>query len=171
MKDYDQYYDQQANQEDLNEDEDMNQFIEQNQNPNIILLPLDVQDNQENHFNINLVEQNHQNINVPLNNQQINQEGNSLPNDNEQHQNDNQNNIYSNCEIEILDELTPQHGEDEKLEDVFYPALARVEVNSTLSTYQYSENQASEQSRTNNQQAQNVNYYEKTTDISMKKTK
>ena len=171
MKDYDQYYDQQANQEDLNEDEDMNQNIEQNQNPNIILLPLDVQDNQENHFNINLVEQNHQNINVPLNNQQINQEENSLPNDNEQHQNDNQNNIYSNCENEFLDALIPQHGDDESLESRFFPALARVEVNSTLSTYQYSENQASEQSRTNNQQAQNVNYYEKTTDISMKKTK
>ena len=171
MKDYDQYYDQQANQEDLNEDEDMNQFIEQNQNPNIILLPLNGQDNQENNFNINLVEQNHQNINVSLNNQQINQEENPLPNENEQHSNDNQNIIHANFDIGLLDALNPRYGDDESLEAGFYPELPRVEVNSTLSTYQYSENPASEQSRTNNQQAQNVNFYEKTTDISMKKTK
>ena len=88
------------------------------------------------------------------------------PNENTQINNDNNdNNELENMVLNSINEN--QNGnEDDRLN--FYPELPRVEVNRTTSSYQFTENQATENNEVPVQQLNVIHIPEKSTDQTMK---
>ena len=151
MEDYNSYYDERINSQYFDQDVDMS--LNTVPNPEI---HMDLEPIIENIGNLNLSEQAHH-INPSTNIVQINEDENNKeeePTNPDQTGNDIEN-------INNLDLLIPNYGGgEEKLN--FYPELAKVESNKTISSHHYTENITSELTGLNSEPTQVIELDENT---------
>ena len=150
MEDYNSYYDERINSQYFDQDVDMSSNTVPNPEIHMEIEPLI-----ENLGNLNLSEQTHH-INPPTNIVQINEVENNKeeePINPDQTGNDIEN-------IDNLDLLIPNYGGEEKLN--FYPELANVESNRTISSHHYTENITSELTGLNSEPTQVIELDENT---------
>ena len=158
MNDYDQFCD---NLQNSDEDIEMSPNTEQNQNPHMVLDPLNEPSNY-----INLSEQNPQ-----INQSSLNKEKKEQKNDNvNQDQNETNQNNYGHNYLDndnIIGIIPDDNDGEEKLD--FYPELSNVEVNQSNLSYQLTEVQASETTENNMEQTNVLNFEEHTADATQNK--
>ena len=169
MDDYEQKYQNKDFQQDYNEDIEKQGMAQNQEDSEVHNKTI----NQQNLLGNNgLKVPNPEGLNSPVNNQSEEHKENEHnnmeiePNENTQINNDNNdNNELENMVLNSINEN--QNGnEDDRLN--FYPELPRVDVNRTTSSYQFTENQATENNEVPVQQLNVIHIAEKSTDQTMK---